>query len=142
LKTGVNDKVILAYSGHGLLSKDFDYFLSTYGIDFLDPKKDGLPYELLEDLLDGIPARKKLMLIDACHSGELDKEELATMAQTRAQLGNANKGVILLIDSAKRAGSRSSFELMQEVFVNVARSTGATVISAAPAPNLRLKGEI
>ena len=25
-----DDKVIVSYSGHGVLSKDYDYFLSTY----------------------------------------------------------------------------------------------------------------
>ena len=67
-----NDKVIIAYSGHGLLSKDYDYFLSTYNVNFQHPEKKGLPYETLEDLMDSIPARKKLLLIDACHSGEVD----------------------------------------------------------------------
>jgi hypothetical protein len=65
VKTTVNDKVIIAYSGHGLLSDSLDYFLSTYNVNFHKPENGGLAYESLEDLLDSIPARKKLMLIDA-----------------------------------------------------------------------------
>ncbi|MBC7507566.1 MAG: caspase family protein, partial [Ferruginibacter sp.] len=72
-QTSVNDKVIISYSGHGMLSKEFDYYLSTYAVNFDNPKENGLPYDELENLLDSIPARKKLMLIDACHSGEVDK---------------------------------------------------------------------
>src|SRR5204863_9529669 len=129
LKTTVNDKVIIAYSGHGLLDKDFDYFLSTFAIDFHQPEVAGLPYESLEDLLDKIPARKKLMLIDACHSGEVDKEEQANMVAVQTQL-DATKGVILRVDTSnKKMGIKNSFELMQQLFVNVARSTGATIIS-------------
>lgn len=63
LRTTENDKVIVAYSGHGLLSKDYDYFLSAYNVNFRQPEKGGLAYA--GDLLDSIPARKKLILIDA-----------------------------------------------------------------------------
>ncbi|HMI79912.1 MAG TPA: caspase family protein, partial [Ferruginibacter sp.] len=39
LQTNVNDKVIVSYSGHGLLSKEFDYYLSTYGVNFDKPEE-------------------------------------------------------------------------------------------------------
>ena len=95
-------------------------------------KKNGLAYESLQDLLDSIPARKKLLLIDACHSGEVDKEEMLkyTMASTALKKEGA-KGAIELSDSPAKLGTKNSFELMQELFINVARSTGATIISAA-----------
>lgn len=76
MNTTVNDKVIISINGHGLLSDSLDFYYGTYDINFADPKTKGLKYEALEALLDGIPARKKLLLIDACHSGALDKEEI------------------------------------------------------------------
>lgn len=128
-----NDRVIISYSGHGLLSKDYDYYLSTYGVDFRHPEVNGLPYEELENLLDSIPARMKLLLIDACHSGEVDKEESFTMARTADSLGlSAAKGSKLLVEAGEQqVGLTNSFELMQSLFVNVGKSTGATIISAA-----------
>lgn len=138
-QTTVNDKVLLAYSGHGLLSKEFDYFLSTYGVDFQKPEDGGLPYEVLEGLLDSIPARRKLMLIDACHSGAIDKEEMQAYRRVAAA-DSLHKGVeILEKDSNGRMGTRSSFELMQQLFVNVGRSTGATIISAAAGTQFALE---
>jgi WD40 repeat protein len=133
MKTAVDDKVIVSYSGHGLLSKQYDYYLSTYQVDFNNPEKGGLPYEELEALLDGIPARKKLMLIDACHSGEVDKEELQKIAQVNreAETTSGAKGGTPLVLDTKKTGIKNSFELMQQLFVNVGRSTGATIISAA-----------
>lgn len=130
--SSVNDKVILSYSGHGLLSKEFDYYLSTYSVDFDNPERNGLPYEVLEGLLDGIPARKKLMLIDACHSGELDKEELEkyTLVEKVLDDSGTKSGRKPVLKDGK-LGMKNSFELMQELFVNVGRSTGATIISAA-----------
>ena len=114
LQSDVNDKVIIAYSGHGKLSsKDFDYFLSAFNFDFNNPAQNGLPYDSLENLLDGIPARKKLMLIDACNSGEVDKEEM------KKQLTKANINL-----------TQQNFELMQQLFVNINKGTGATIIAA------------
>ncbi|WP_165784667.1 caspase family protein [Solitalea longa] len=139
-QTTVNDKVIIAYSGHGLLSKDYDYYLSTYNVNFENPEQKGLPYDELESLLDSIPARKKLMLIDACHSGEVDKEELTQMQKMVADNSIGTKGSILFTDSSKkRVGIKNSFELMQELFVNVGKSTGATVISAAAGTQFALE---
>jgi hypothetical protein len=138
--TTVDDKVILAYSGHGLLSNSLDYFLSTYNVNFQKPEKDGLPYESLESLLDSIPARRKLMLLDACHSGEVDKEEIAKMVQIQNGLDSTRKGTILFTDSTNRKiGMKGSVELMNELFANVSRSTGATIISAASATQFALE---
>jgi WD40 repeat protein len=136
-QTTVNDKVIIAYSGHGLLSKDFDYYLSTYSINFDKPEENGLSYDELENLLDSIPARKKLMLIDACHSGEVDKEDLVALNSTSDSLIKGIKPVAYKKDG--QLGLKNSFELMQSLFVNVGKSTGATIISAAAGTQFALE---
>lgn len=72
---GEDDLVIVFYTGHGLLDhKNGDYFLSSYVIDFEHPKENGIPYPQLENLLDSIPSRKKLLLVNACNSGEYDPD--------------------------------------------------------------------
>ncbi len=139
-QTSVNDKVILAYSGHGLLSKDFDYYLSTYTVNFEKPELNGLPYEELENLLDSIPARRKLMLIDACHSGEVDKEEMRRISDATDSLKQqGTKGGKTTYTGKTTLGMKNSFELMQSLFVNVGKSTGATVISAAAGTQFALE---
>ena len=128
--SGINDKVIVAYSGHGLLSSELDYYLSTFAVNFEKPELNGLAYEDLENLLDNIPARKKLMFIDACHSGEVDKEEQLAINIAADSLGLI-KGFKPLVKNTRQLGLANSFELMQSLFVNVGKTTGATVISAA-----------
>ena len=131
-RTTVNDKVIISYSGHGLLSKDFDYYLSTYSVNFDKPEENGLPYDELENLLDSIPARKKLMLIDACHSGEVDKDDLVKINTGSVAMKLTKGGIVVNYkEEENHLGLKNSFELMQSLFVNVGKSTGATVISAA-----------
>lgn len=140
LQTKVDDKVIIAYSGHGLLSKELDYYLSTYTVNFEHPETNGLPYEDLENLLDSIPARQKLLLIDACHSGEVDKEEMLHMYAIADSLG-LSKGtkVTNIKKETKTMGLQNSFELMQNLFVNVGKGTGATVISASAGTQFALE---
>ncbi len=137
LQTTENDKVIIAYSGHGMLSKDYDYYLSTYPVNFDKPEENGLPYDELEALLDSIPARKKLMLIDACHSGEVDKEDLITLNASSNSLIKGLKPVAYKKEG--HLGLKNSFELMQSLFVNVGKSTGATIISAAAGTQFALE---
>jgi len=139
-KSSVNDRVIVAYSGHGMLSKEYDYYLSTYSVNFEKPEENGLPYDELENLLDSIPARKKLLLIDACHSGEVDKDELFAMNKTADSLGLKTKGVIVVGGQQQRVGLKNSFELMQSLFVNVGKNTGAIIISAAAGNQYALEG--
>ena len=138
-QTTENDKVIIAYSGHGMLSKDFDYYLSTYSVNFEKPEQNGLPYDDLESLLDSIPARKKLMLIDACHSGEVDKEDLIQINNSSDSL-KLKKGLKPVgYKQEGHLGLKNSFELMQSLFVNVGKSTGATIISAAAGTQFALE---
>ncbi len=133
LRLNEDDRVIVAYSGHGLLSKDLDYYLSTYAINFEQPEEKGLAYDDLESLLDNIRPRQKLMLIDACHSGEVDKEEIAKIEAAKQSLdsmGTQSKSTVK-VTPKKNLGMANSFELMQGLFLNVGKGTGATIISAA-----------
>ena len=133
LKTNVSDKIIISYSGHGILDEDYNYFLSSYDMDFSNPALKGISFESLEDLLDSIPARKKLLLLDACHSGEVDKEEFSLRSDVSNDKGIFNsKGATLLNSTLnQKLGRQNSFELMTELFINLQKGSGATVISAA-----------
>lgn len=148
LQANVNDRLIVSYSGHGLLDKQLEYYLSTHAVNFRNPKEGGLPYAMLEQLLDSLPMLKKLLLIDACHSGEVDKDALENMrvvfADTSKHINNGGKnGIELLVDDEQTVGLKNSFELMQEIFSDVGRGTGATIISAAAGTQVAYeKGEL
>ena len=71
---GVDDKVIIFISTHGILDKNLNYYLATYDVEPFNPQGNGISYEQVEDLLQVIPARQKLVFLDACHSGEIDSE--------------------------------------------------------------------
>ena len=139
-KTNVEDVVCVFFAGHGLLDTDLNYFLASHDVRFDDPAKDGIPYESLEDLLDGIPARNKLMLIDACHSGEIDKDEVALANNTETAHENV---VFRAVGSSglKQVGLNNSFELMKELFTDIRKSSGAMIISSAGGTEYAMEGD-
>ncbi len=142
LNTSVNDKVIVAYSGHGLVSKNYNYYLSTYNVDFNNPQNGGIPYDVLESLLDSIPSRKKLLLIDACHSGELDEESTREIESSKKLLTKnyiATKGEQKVLYKEDGMGLKNSIELMRNLFLNVSQNTGAYVIAAASGTQFALE---
>lgn len=128
-QTGVNDKVIISLSGHGMV-KDEEFYFGTHDIDFKQVEKRGLSYDQLYDLLDHIPARRKLILIDACHSGELDltADEEATKVKPGEQEGS--KGIIVE-DEVQLTDQ--SFTLMKNLFYDMHRGNGSYIISASGA---------
>ena len=141
--TKVDDKVLVFYAGHGLLDENLDYYLATYNINFNKPSEGGLKYEELDRLLDSIPAREKLLLIDACHSGEVDKDaETQIVAQTTTEKDVIFRGVKPRgYQSNTTLSYNNSFELMKELFADLRKGTGAVVISSAGGGEFAFEGE-
>jgi ribosomal protein L24 len=142
LHTNVNDKVIMAISGHGLLSKSLDFYYATYDVDFHNPSVNGIKYEDIEGLYDCIAARRKLLLLDACHSGEVDRDGNLMVKDVLPDgvKENRTKGSQLL-ESTDNISLNNSFELMQQVFANLSKGNGSIVISAAGGQEYALESD-
>jgi WD40 repeat protein len=142
-KTNPLDRVIVFIAGHGLFDADYNYYFATPLTDFNAPQKSGIPYNTLESLLDGIPARQKLMLVDACHAGEIDKKNIEKIKQNNTQL----KPNIFIrsfgYDSLghKHSGLDNAFEVMKALFVDLRRGTGATSIASAAGVEFAREGD-
>ncbi len=131
-KSTPDDQIVMFFASHGLLDSELDYYLATHDVDFSQPQKRGLGYDKLEVLLDGIPARKKLLLIDACHSGEIDKEENQLIANSQAKDTTVkSRGFKTIKKTGLTVDLKTSFELMKELFTDVRRNNGTVVISSA-----------
>lgn len=129
-KADINDHVIIFFAGHGVLSSDLDYYLATYDMDFNAPEKRGLAYDDLENLLDGIKPLKKTLIIDACHSGEIDKEDMELAVAENTTEGDVQfRAVGKTVQS--RLGAQNTVELTKTLFTDLRKGTGATVISSA-----------
>jgi WD40 repeat protein len=130
-QAGRDDVVILFVAGHGLLDKDLNYYYATADIDFEQPQNKGIAYSELEKLLEDLKAVKKLLLMDTCHSGELDKDEVADELAVVSVIDTAvtfrSAGAQL---STSKGAARTSL-LVKELFADIRQSTGTTVISSS-----------
>lgn len=128
--TGVEDTVVLLVAGHGLHARDAaaDYYFATHEVDLARLSETAAPFSLLESLLQGIGARKKLLLLDTCESGERDEEatEIATSGGFRA------RGIRQLVLEAG-APKRRDYLLERERYIenDITRRTGAIVLSSS-----------
>lgn len=132
--TNVDDDVILYFSCHGLLDDKLDYYLAMHQTDFEQPQNGGLSYSDIEKIIAEAPARKKLIFIDACHSGEVDKTEVELEKIDTEEV--VDKDVAMRSKSGDyvvkpKIGLKNSFAYMQTLFTDISKGTGATVISAA-----------
>jgi hypothetical protein len=157
-KSHPNDLVVVFAAGHGMTDARDDYYFGTYDIDAENPQANGLAYEEFEGLLDGIPALKKMLLIDTCFSGEVDKDTPTLVAQAdagpdgavRMRTFKAPRGVFVTPDmplAASLAGvpagltSATDVRRFQDLFADLRRGTGAVVISSASGNEFALEGE-
>jgi hypothetical protein len=135
--------VIISFNGHGINYGD-EFYFATPATDPQSPVEQSISYGVMEYLLDGIPSRKKLLLIDACHSGEADPDEttggiimtgMAYPVSTGSKTGNhSNNSSVEIIDvKADRPDSTAFniFGMMKTAFVDLRKNNGAIVIAAS-----------
>ena len=105
-----NDTVTIFLSGHGLSVNETDYYFAAHDIDattLASAMQTGLPWTALQTTLAALKARRVIMFLDACHSGnalggaESSSERMAELLVKRA-------GVMVFSSSR---GSEFSYEL-------------------------------
>lgn len=132
-----NDKVVLFMAGHGILDPNLEFHFVTYDMNLAEPGANGISFEDIEHLIDSLPARHKVVLIDACHSGGIDKQEIEEKAEELAR-GLDKHAKVQRMDALRRNAFRLYYgvdntfvELMETMYSGLGDGTGAYVISAA-----------
>jgi hypothetical protein len=141
-QTSVNDVVVLSLAGHGLQDPEAGFVFAPHDMNFERPREKGLLLGELEQLLDDIPARKRLLLIDACHSGEAFDAGVAEAGSLPSGVKRLQaRSIIRKMEVQAANQSRQAFLLMKELFSDFSRGNGAFVISAAAGHEYALEGE-
>lgn len=78
---------------------------------------------------------RKMLLMDTCHSGEVDDEEYEVIAQNTTTNEGAGDLVFRTaganVQSKYKAGAEKAFSLARESFTDLRKFTGTTVLSSA-----------
>lgn len=129
----VDDTVVLFVAGHGLHARDrrARFYFLTHEADPADLPATAAPYGLLQDFLRRSPAHRKLLLIDACESGE---QRPGTGPAAGAELGEGvrDRGAAAL--SPRSSGRKARPYLYQRgrfIYRDLTRASGAVVFSSS-----------
>jgi WD40 repeat protein len=134
------DVVLVSVATHGLFDENMNYYLATTDVNFENPSRNGLAYEDFEALFDSIPARKKIVFIDACHSGEIDKDDSQIIASAETTNDHVKSRGFKTVAS-KSMGYENALEFMKQMFADIRKGTGAVVISAASGKEFAFESE-
>ena len=142
-QAGVDDVVVIFIAGHGVLDNSYNYYFATHNMDFNNPADGGLPYDAIEQLVDGIACRNKALFLDTCHSGELDVDDVEESNQKiQAPGGVSFRSTGKLVKLKENSfGLENTLELSKTLFGDLKKGTGATVISAAGGTEFAREGE-
>jgi len=128
----VDDTVVLLASGHGARAPDAQatFYFVTHEADPANLAATTIAYDELEGLLDGIGPRRKLLLVDACQSGELDPDALAAVV---ARAGATQLAARVGPGPARQGAPRRPYLYLRDRFVyaRLERRTGAIVFSSS-----------
>lgn len=133
-KTSLHDKVIISLSGHGMLDTANNFYFGSWDIDFNNPQAKGISFNNINHLLENIPARDKLILIDACHSGEVEKDNTSfatSNTNNTDQNVKSYAGRSVSLKNKKKKNRTNTIQIMEQYFSSVSKSDGINIISAA-----------
>ncbi|MDY0017433.1 MAG: caspase family protein [Candidatus Delongbacteria bacterium] len=132
-----DDTFILFIAGHGVhdTDKEATYYYLTHETDLNNLSATAANFELIEDILQGIPPRNKLFLMDTCESGEIEEGVQQIYYASAGSRGLKGRG-IKVAEKASAAPVKTEkraylFEKDRYIYNDLARRSGAIVFSSS-----------
>lgn len=142
LNSHPDDHVVVFYAGHGMYSTKFKYYLATHSTNIAEPATASLMFTDLVSLLENIPARNRILLVDACHSGENDKDAITLLRRQ-----NSEQGKVVFRSSGdqkffvkKSSNKPDPFDLMKKSFVDLRNNAGINILCSTNGVQVAVEG--
>ncbi|MCW5943236.1 MAG: caspase family protein [Fimbriimonadaceae bacterium] len=128
-QAGPDDVVILFFAGHGQLEdRSLQYYFVPADGRKSDLEGTAVSYEAIESLVDGVASRRKLILLDSCQSGLIDRYVPPPVSGRGGGTGPLPPADL---DPTVGTGISEELSVMLESFTDLGRGTGSSVIAAA-----------
>lgn len=129
-RASANDRLVVFFAGHGFLDSQETYFFGSHDINPESPEERGISYDTISDIISNSPSRYKLLMLDTCHSGEVN--QFASVNTASLKEGVVGRGFnVKARKPTKQDALKDSYQRLQTSFVDLRRTTGAVVISAS-----------
>lgn len=89
-----NDTILVYFAGHGT-ALDGKMYLLPADASLSLVKESGIAYSMITDMLDKSPAKRKVVLLDACHSGTGRSTDTLSR-ETYSQIEQDSEGTVVL----------------------------------------------
>ena len=135
-QASVNDAVVLFFAGHGVVDDQLDFYFAPYDMKFSAPRERGISIGQMESMVGASRSRRRLLLIDACQAGELDKSGDVIFSDPDDHGGGTHsndtgrRGSQGGVETVSRINTINAFELLRSFFVDLRENTGTQIISA------------
>jgi len=144
--TSPDDKVLVSFSGHGLLDEENKFWFATHDINFGKPTQNGFSMKSITGLLEDIPARYRMITLDACHSGDVvagfttpTKREI--LPEPVEEKSTVKGNIVINRKKENNASASLLLKSMQLIFTDQLSNTGINLIAASSGTEYALEGE-
>lgn len=137
----VDDTVVLFIAGHGMhdTDKNATYYYLTHNADVGNLSQTAVTFDDIETILQGVPPRNKLFLMDTCESGEMDDEDVTrffSMADKRGIRARSMRGIEVKgksITGSKEQIKKRNYLLERDRYIynDLSRRSGTIVFSSS-----------
>ncbi|MBR5522517.1 MAG: ankyrin repeat domain-containing protein [Akkermansia sp.] len=118
------DRVILYVAGHGMLDDNLEYHYAPASFNVEQVNKTGISMKKLTGILQHIPARERLLLLDTCHSGQLGEAGEEQLVANGVQLPHGVRAIHHRGMKVKKAAGALTTTAQQKRYIEESFSLG------------------
>jgi hypothetical protein len=134
-----DDQIIVSCSSHGLRDSDGKFYIATPTTDPNNPSLNGLSLDQILTIFNGVPARKRVLILDACYSGISDDEPIDSFKSNNALIADKEvsksdslisyQGRSVILDYSSDNSDEDNFN-STDLF-DLPSNSGVTIVAAA-----------